>query len=419
MRAYWLYPACLLHPICIFTACALAMPMAASQSLAMAASQPLPAPGLKVAIDAAWQRSPLARTLEARGDETLAGRDAAQTWIAGSPIIGLAQRSDRWTDRSDVRENEVSLSAPFFLPAQKSARQTLAQSSIDAQAAQLSDARLSIAGEVRERLWAVAATREMLAEVIDHEYHLQAIADEVMLRVQAGDLASTDGMLAQQEVLAARGTIAVARRNAAEAWSRYHMLTGQSDIAEPIPESIAPATPAQHPRMLAAQAKLQRERMALTLVAATRSEPPVVGISMRREQDEGIAQSRNSIGIALHIPIGTSARNRPLETAALTNIATAMAQEAQTAAAIRSDIELARQQLDVSQQALDAAQARTALTSEHTRLIEQAFRLGERGLADLLRSRILAHDAESTQRQERIAVGLAHARINQALGVMP
>jgi outer membrane protein TolC len=226
-------------------------------------------------------------------------------------------------------------------------------------------------------------------------------------------------MLAQQEVLAARGAIAAARRNGAEAWSRYHLLTGHNDIAEPIPESIGSVPPEQHPRMLAAQAKLQRERMALQLVGATRSEPPVVSLSMRREQDGALAPSRNSIGIALQIPIGTSARNRPLETAALTNIATAMAQEAQTAAAIRSDLELARQQLDVSQQALVAARARSRLTREHTRLIEQAFRLGERGLTDLLRSKILEHDAESAQRQERIAVGLAHARINQALGVMP
>jgi len=63
--------------------------------------------------------------------------------------------------------------------------------------------------------------------------------------------------------------------------------------------------------------------------------------------------------------------------------------------------------------------ANTGRVLLHTRLIEQAFRLGERGLTDLLRSKILEHDAESAQRQERVAVGLAHARINQALGVMP
>jgi outer membrane protein TolC len=407
-----LHPLLPLHPICVFAACMLALPLAWSQ--------PAPQPGLKAAIDAAWQRSPQARTLDARGDETLAASAAARTWIAGSPVAGLAQRNG--TEQNDMRESEVSLSTPLWMPGQQSARQTLAQGTIDDLQAQLKAERLSIAGEVRERLWAVAAARAMLAEAGDHQHHLQAISDEVMQRVKAGDLARTDGMLAQQEVLAARGTVALAQRSAAEAWSRYHLLTGQSDIPELLPEPIAPAPqalPAQHPRMLAAQATRQRAQMALNLVNATRSEPPVVALSMRREHG-GVAQAaRNSVGLALHIAIGTSARNRPLETAALTRIATAMAQEAQTAAAIQADIELARQQLEVSQQALDAAQERTALTREHTRLIEQAFRLGERGLADLLRSTILSHDAQSAQHQEQVALGLAHARINQALGVTP
>jgi outer membrane protein TolC len=144
-----------------------------------------------------------------------------------------------------------------------------------------------------------------------------------------------------------------------------------------------------------------------------------VALSMRRERDGGAAAARNSVGLALHIPIGTSARNQPLETAALTKIATAAAQEAQTAATLRADADLARQQLEMSQQALDAAQERTLLTREHMRLIEQAFRLGERALADLLRATILAHDAESAQRQEQVALNLAHARTNQALGVTP
>ena len=411
-------PAYMLHPICIFTAGMLALPLACSQPA------PSGLPGLKSAVDAALQRSPQARTLEARSDETLAASAAARTWIAGSPVIGLAQR--KGSEQNDMRENEISLSAPLWLPGQKSARQTLAQAGIDDLQADLKAERLSIAGEVRERLWAVSAARAMLAEASDHQHHLQAIADEVMQRVKAGDLARTDGMLARQEVLAAKGTVALTQRRAAEAWSRYHLLTGQTDIPaalpEPLAEPIAAAWPKlleQHPRMLAAQATLHNAQMALKVIKATRSDPPVVALSMRRERDGGAAAARNSVGLALHIPIGTSARNQPLETAALTKIATAAAQEAQTAATLRADADLARQQLEMSQQALDAAQERTLLTREHMRLIEQAFRLGERALADLLRATILAHDAESAQRQEQVALNLAHARTNQALGVTP
>jgi outer membrane protein, heavy metal efflux system len=98
MRVHFLIP-----PIFAVAVFALAAPTALSQ--------PGPA-GLKTAVEAAWQRSPPVRTLEARRAEMEAGRDAAASWVAGSPSLGLAQRSDRWTDRNGVRETEVSVSAP-------------------------------------------------------------------------------------------------------------------------------------------------------------------------------------------------------------------------------------------------------------------------------------------------------------------
>ncbi|MEC4723794.1 TolC family protein [Noviherbaspirillum sp. CPCC 100848] len=189
---------------CILSAMVLAAPMAFSQAGAS---------GLKAALDAAWQRSPQARTLEAKRDEALAGREAAQSWIAGSPTVGLAQRSDRWTDQNGVRETEVSVAAPIWLPGQKAARHSFAQSSSDDVEAQIANTRLALAGEVRERFWAVAAAREALSEAEDHQHHLEAIADEVLRRVKAGDLARTDGMLAQQEVLAAQGAVTTAKES--------------------------------------------------------------------------------------------------------------------------------------------------------------------------------------------------------------
>lgn len=374
---------------------------------------------LKSAVDAAWQRSPLARTLEARRDETQAGRDAAQSWIAGSPTVGVGQRSDRWTDRNGARETELSLSAPIWLPGQKTARQALAQSGADELDAQIIHARLIIAGEVRERLWAAAAAREALAEAKDHLYHLEGLAEEVMRRVKAGDLARIDSMLAQQEVLASKGAVAAAQSRELEALMRYTALTGQRDIPNPVPEAVAGVIREPHPRISAAQTALQRAQASLSAVNNTRSDPPTVGLSMRHERDAFDSGSSRSIGVAVQIPLGTRSRNRPLETAAHTQIATASAEAAQAEFNLQAEIELAKQHLAASQEALEASITRAALTREHTQLIEKAFRLGERGLADLLRSEALSHEAQVAQRQQQVAVGLAHARINQALGIIP
>jgi outer membrane protein TolC len=399
----------LIQRIFILSALTLTSPMALSQA---------GPPSLKAAVDAAWQRSPQGRTLEARRDETVAGREAAQSWIAGSPSVRLSQRSDRWTDRNGVRETDISLSAPVWLPGQNSARQALAQTSSDDLEAQIASARLAIAGEVRERLWAVAAAREALTKVQDHQHHLEGLLEEVSTRVRAGDLARTDGMLAQQEVLAAQGAVAAAQAKLQEAQSRYTALTGQPEIPKPEPEPVVTQN-GSHPRLLAARSSLDRAQAAHKVVTATRSDPPTVGVSMRREQDSFAGGNSRSVGIAVQIPFGTNARNRPLETAALTQIQTAAAEAAQAEAVLQGDVELAHKQLATAEQALGTASARAALMHEHTQLIEKAFRLGERGLAELLRSEALSHEADVAVHQQQIAVGLARARLNQAFGVAP
>lgn len=405
MRTHWK-----LHRICIPIALALASPMALSQA------QPST---LKAAVDNAWQKSPQARTLEARRNEMAARSDAARSWIAGSPTIGLAERSDRWTDRNGAREAEVSLAAPIWLPSQKSARESLARNSSDDLDAQIRNARLGIAGEVRERLWAVAAAREALAEAQDHHEHLNGLADEVMRRVKAGDLARTDGMLAQQEVLAARGAIAVAQSRLQEAISRYRVLTGQADVPAADPEAVASAAAEPHPRLLAAQTAVARSQASLAVVNETRSEPPTVGVSFRRERDGFTSGTDRSVGIAVQIPIGTAARSRPRETAALTEIETAHAEASLAEQAVKADVEVARRQVEAASLGLDAANSRVALARQHHELIDKAFQAGERGLAERLRSQVLLHEAEVAERQQKVAVGLAHARLNQALGILP
>ncbi|GAB3551912.1 TolC family protein [Noviherbaspirillum agri] len=404
MRIYFLF-----HHI-IVAALALASPIALSQALS---------PGLKAAVDAAWQRLPQARTLEARRAEVAAARDAAASWVAGSPSVGLSQRSDRWTDRNGVRETEVSLSAPVWLPGQMSARQTQARAGADDLEAQIASTRLALAGEVRERLWAVAAARELLSEAKNRQQYLDGTADEVMRRVKAGDLARTDGMLAQQEALGSKTAVAEAQAKLQEALARYTTLTGLPDIPAAEPEPLAHTMLEPHPRLLAARTTLEQAQANLNVVTKTRKEPPTVGLTLQRERDGGADERASSVILAVKIPIGTDARSRPLETAAQTRIATATAEIAQTEATLRADIELAHQQLASSQQALEAALARATLAREHARLIEKAFRLGERGLVDMLRAQSVLHEAEVAERQQRVAVGLAHARINQALGVTP
>lgn len=400
----------------LITLAAFAMPC-----LATAAPPPPASPGatMRDAAELAWQRSVPARTLEARRGEVEAGLSTARSWVAGAPTLGLSQRSDRWTDRGDRRESEVSLAAPLWLPGQKSAREALAASSADDLSAQILQARLAVAGEVRSRAWEAAAAQETLAEQKDHLHHLEELAADVQRRVTAGDLARTDGLLAQQEVLASRIAVTAAATRATETLQRFRVLTGLAALPQLTPEPLSGDTAPVNLRLAAAQASGRRAQAALRLAEATRSGPPSVGVSYRHEQEGDVAGPGRSVAIALQIPLGSKARNRPVEALAQTQIATAAAEAAQAQASIDAELAMAQDKLANARTALEAATARASALREHTALIDKAFRQGERALAEVLRSRILSHEAEVALRQQRIAVGLAHAQLNQARGILP
>lgn len=374
---------------------------------------------LKAAVEAAWQRSPQARTLEAKRDEILAGHEAARSWIAGSPSIGVSERSDRWNNRAGLREREISLSAPVWMPGQVSARRMQADTEADELEARIASLRLALAGEVRERIWAVAAARESLAEATLRQNTLEATAGDVIRRVKAGDLARTDGMLAQQETLAAKAGVVAAQFKLREELLRFTTLTGITDIPPMAPEPVAAVPAESHPRLYASKAAVRNAQALLDVAGKTRREPPTVGVSFRREREAFSGETTNSVAVGIEIPIGTVARSRSLETAARTRLSTASAEASQTEAMLQADIALAREQMSASEQALDVSASRVALAREHAQLIEKAFRMGERGLADMLRAQSLLHEAEAAERQQRVALGLARARLNQAFGVSP
>ena len=386
------------------------------------AAPPVPAvigATLKQALESAWQRAPAARTLDARQAEASAARDIARSWIASSPTLGVYQRADQGSSERDQRESEISVSSSFFLPRQKSAREALAARSTEEIAAHLGATRLAIAGLVRNRMWEAAAAQVRLEERQDHLEHLEGLRDEVQQRVKAGDLARSDGLLAEQEVLASRIAVSEARTAALEALARYRVVTGMPHLPALEPEPLSQSEVPASPRLAAAQASEQRARAALRLATVSRSAPPTIALSVRREDERLLQKPVNSIGLALQIPIGTAARNRAVEAQAHTAIATAAAEAAEVRAHADAEVEIAKERLANVRAALETATARATALHEHTALFEKAFRQGEKGLADLLRSRALTHEADVVVAQQKVALGLAHAQLNQALGILP
>lgn len=370
-------------------------------------------------VEQAWQRSSAGRSQAARTAEAEATKTLSSSWIAGQPVLGLSQRNDRLASDRGLSESEVSIATSLWTPSQRAARRGFAEQASREVQAQARRSRLDVAGQVRSRLWDAAAAQALLEEKQGHLDHTTQLADEVKRRVAAGDLARVDALLADQEVLAGRVAVEQAKAEVQQSASRLTILTGYAGPLPVAPEPLPEADALANPLLLAARAVEQRARAGLELAQASRRAPPTVTLSMRLERAFATAEPDRSLGVALQFPLGGATRNRPAEAQAQTEVAIANAEADQIEAAAQAELELARTALENARSALDAARARVAAITEHHRLTERAFKLGERGLADLLRSTALAHEAEVAERQQEIALARAHAQLNQASGVLP
>ncbi|MGW8393214.1 TolC family protein [Pseudoduganella sp. HUAS MS19] len=395
---------------------AMILPVLASAQLAAPA---MPQASLQAMVESAWQRSPQARTLLARQDEASAEQELAASWLAAAPVVELSQRSDRWSGQRGSRESEVALSTTIWTPGQKARRAAYARAYAAELDAQVRQARLELAGQVRSRLWQALAAQEQAAEKLLLQQHLQQLAQDVQRRVEAGDLPRSDALLAQQELVQAQSGLIAARGNARAALARLTVLTGQATLPPAVAEALPPSAEPAPVRMHAAQAAEQRARAAIAAAAAQPSAAPTIALAMRRERDGAQGPNARSIGLALQIPLAGRQRNRPLEAAAATQLATASAELAQTKAQLDAERAEAQNGVQDAQAGLQLAEQRAAAAQEHARLLDRAFALGERSLPELLRSRIQEHEALLALSQQRIALGQAIAGLNQALGIIP
>jgi cobalt-zinc-cadmium efflux system outer membrane protein len=407
---------------------------------AMTLATPAAADGLgtlRAAIDRAARLDPVLRTLDARADEVDASRAAAAGLFPGAPVLGASLRRDR-PDR-DLGRNEVEFEVglPLWLPGQRALRQQLAGDEGAGREAALVDARLQVAGRVRESLWTLAFARLDETAARRRIATVDRLVADVERRVAAGVLARTDLLLARAEAAGARSLLIDARARVEQAMLGWQALAGdrvlpvswveaeQAGAAAPGRNSSGYAEVdrssgiATHPAMAAALGEVDLARSRLKLASESTRDPPELGLQHRSDRDVTGADYRNSVRVALRVPLATEARNRPRIAAANTERVRAESGLLQLQRRLEADRARAGAELDASRAQETNARERLRDASEHLALVRRAFDLGEQSLVAMLRALALADEAQADLDRQVAARDRAIARINQAAGVIP
>jgi cobalt-zinc-cadmium efflux system outer membrane protein len=241
-------------------------------------------------------------------------------------------------------------------------------------------------------------------------------------RVRAGDLARADSLAAQAEQLAASAARTDLQQRLLSAQARWTLLTGLTaapDVAADAAEASAPEVPPPHPALQLARQSTELARQRVDLLRHSRRDAPELSAGRAAGRARPNRGAQGSLVVGLRLPFGTDDRNLPREAAALTELDIAQTHEQRLRERLDSDIAAARGALRSAQSQLDAETARARLLRERATLIETSFHAGETPLPDLLRALAAAAQADSATARQTAALGLARARLQQALGLLP
>ena len=254
-------------------------------------------------VEKAYARNPTQPILAARMAEVRARRTVATSLLPQAPAVGMSAQNDAVGSGRGERDWQAELELPVWLQGQRNARKNVADAADEDLAASRDSLKLQVAGYVREAIWDIRMNANAL-ELADLRLNTaMALEHDVQRRYEAGELAKTDLMLAQNERIIAETGRLRAEAELMHARHRYIILTGLHTMPQQLDEaqSAQEDYSEQHPYYREAMSRLGLTQQARELARLERRENPQVILNARSRGgiDEAAALAvRRAVGRA-------------------------------------------------------------------------------------------------------------------------
>lgn len=376
---------------------------------------------LQMAIDGAVTRNTGLQGAAARHALVIAKQYAASTFLPGAPTLGGAYVSDQAIRNRNARDAEISVSTPIWLPGEGAASVRAA----DAESARL-DAEgarrlLEVAGEVREALAAVAAAEADQRAAGARLRDARALESDLGRQVRGRNAAEAELLVASADRLEAESNLSEKTASVDAARIDFRTLTGLDSNTAALNEPLPPVLQARpvDPRLTEARRAVDAAKASQRLAEIQSSDSPSIGLVGRRTRDIGGNVYDNSVGIQVSIPLPSGGRNRPRTAAAAVEYTDAVIALTKLERDLGGSEARARVVLASAEAQRDLAAKRADVFNRQRSLFEHSYAGGETSLADLIRARTFAYQADASRDRADVGARQARGRLNQALGLMP
>ncbi len=372
-------------------------------------------------VEKTYQRNPRLEVMQARLKHVKALNISSQSLWASDPAFSVNHYNDVLTGSDGLQEWEVGMELPLWLPGQKAARQKTTEQRRSVVNALEPALKLEIAGIVRELLWSIALTKNRMS-VAEQEWEVvKKLEKDVNKRVELGDLAQSDMILAQQESLSKEAASRIANQEYSQAQHRYDMITGLNVLPANFKEIVSDnlSITIDHPALKELHEKVTHSATQRDQIMLEKRGNPSLFIGTRHERGTSSDGFDNAIGLSLTMPLGLSAYTTPKLTAAEVDLSENRSQMEILHRQLNILIQDASRELSTTMEQYEFARRQNELSKRNLAMLRKAFSLGESSLFELIRIQALAFTAERNMHQKNLEVGLQIARLNQAKGIIP
>lgn len=344
------------------------------------------------ALQLADQNHPSLRAGTAQVDAARAGITTAEAYP--NPEVGFRAGGQDYRVPGNVRGavTTYTFNQPLELGGLRPARIALAERGRESSEYALAGTRLAVLSHVRRTFFQALREREEIEVLTENLRLVEEFRKRIQVRVDVGEAGRLELYRADAEVATARTAANAARLQYVAALAQLRAAIG-SQIEEDLtisgsldpPVTLPPLEElrrevlARHPMMRLAQSEVRRAEARVSLEVALRRPQPSLAIEVDRPPDSPTYRA----GINIPIPLWNRREGPIAESVALSRQASALLRntELQLVAALGSAYEryqVATAQLGAFEQGL----LREA--EEGLRAAETAYRLGERGILEVL-----------------------------------
>jgi outer membrane protein TolC len=373
-------------------------------------------------IEETTERYPKQGVAGAMADEARALQRRGDSWFPGYPSLYLQWIDDSVGGDRGVRQVQTGIQLPLWMWGQREAGQALAGQAA-ANAAEFGRAlHYEVAGLVREALWTIALTENRLELAREVHEVSKRLLDAIRLRVDVGDLARADLLLAESDHLEKHASLTDAEAELMHARQAFINLTRQSRAPARFEEqkSSRAEITADHPALAAATAAVERLRAEVGWVKESKQgTQPTVTVGTQHDWFERGQARDDETNLVVQVPFGGGDYNAPVEAEANVRLNQAVAGREQMARDLEKALHEAAHHLQVDEAQRATAAERRKIAEQHLRISHASFDAGEMELLDLLKIENVAQKAIRDAEQTALQFKRDIARYNQVVGEMP